>query len=99
MPFPSDYGRAFRLRKLEADGGEVYDVLLDADGPTCGCPGHSYRGACKHLDALLALQAQGKLDAIPAPPRPAAAPAPEPAPAPQAAPADASQGVPPWDDL
>jgi hypothetical protein len=50
-------------------------VSLDANGPTCNCPGHRYRGACKHLDALLALQAQGKLDAIPAPPMPAVRPA------------------------
>jgi hypothetical protein len=98
-PLPSDHGRAFRLRKLEADGGEAHVVDLAADGPTCSCPGHSYRGACKHLDALLALQAQGKLDAIPAPPRPAAGPASGAAPAPQATPGGAGQAPPPWDDL
>jgi hypothetical protein len=42
-PLPSDYGRAFRLRKMEADGGEVYDVLLDADRPMYSCPGHTRR--------------------------------------------------------
>jgi hypothetical protein len=65
---PSDFGRAFELRKLEADGGEVYHVNL-ADGPdgpedSCECKGHlrhGHRTVCRHVAGLKALAAAGKL--------------------------------------
>jgi hypothetical protein len=46
----------------------VYDVLLEneQDG-SCTCPGHTYHGYCRHLDALRALLAEGKLPLPPVP--------------------------------
>jgi hypothetical protein len=49
----------FTLAKLGT--GLVYQVRLGAAG-TCTCPGHRYRGRCKHLAALTALAAAGGLD-------------------------------------
>lgn len=65
-PQPSQWGRAFRLEKLPDSGGETYLVLLD-DRPTCSCPGFGRHKHCKHVEAPLALQANGKLDALQAP--------------------------------
>jgi hypothetical protein len=57
-----DFGRAaFRLTKLGTLGAEVYSVLLDEDYSTCDCPGHIYKGHCKHVDCLAALVATGKI--------------------------------------
>jgi len=61
---PSDWGRAFEVRKLAADGGEVYHVNLSDAAETCDCLGHEHHGHCKHVSALLALQSRGKLDAV-----------------------------------
>ena len=74
---PSDYGRAFRAAHLQADGGACYDVNLGADSPSCSCAGNTYRTnqPCKHLTALLALQARGRLDQIAPPPEAPKAPA------------------------
>src|SRR5262245_22689643 len=47
---PSDFGRAFRLAKPGHEGTDSYDVLLDAAGDSCTCPGHTYGGFCKHVD-------------------------------------------------
>jgi hypothetical protein len=58
---PSDYGRAFRLEKPGFEGDEIYDVLLDAEGDSCTCPGHTYGGYCRHVDALRALERVGQL--------------------------------------
>jgi hypothetical protein len=78
---PSDYGTAYELRKLQADGGEVYHVNLDSAGPSCDCPGHLRHGHCKHRDALEKLHALGKLDQVRAAvAKPAPAPATKPAP-------------------
>jgi hypothetical protein len=60
----SDWGRAFEVRKLAADGGEIYHVNLTSDGTTCDCKGHERWGHCKHAEALVALQARGKLDDV-----------------------------------
>ncbi|HZY87572.1 MAG TPA: hypothetical protein VFE78_22225 [Gemmataceae bacterium] len=77
VAIPSDLGRAFRLRKLEADGGEVYHVNLTSDRPACDCKGHLAHGHCKHVESLTALQAAGKLDAVKVPEaKPAPAPKP-----------------------
>jgi hypothetical protein len=65
---PSDWGRAFEVRKLQADGGEVYHVNLTSDGPTCDCKGHLQHGHCKHAESLVALDGRGKLPTPPAAP-------------------------------
>ncbi len=75
-PLPSDFGTAYRLGKADNGDGhsEEYDVLLHGRETSCTCPGHTYRANCKHVDALNALIAAGKLPA----------PAPKQQPAPQA---------------
>jgi hypothetical protein len=75
-PLPCDFGRAaFRLEKFFCDRvpGEPdeYHVNLDGTRSTCECKGYLKHGwhrtaegeltACKHLDALLALVADGRL--------------------------------------
>ncbi len=53
--FDSPLGRAYHLSKLGPRGGTEYDVLLAADGHQCGCRAHSFRGTCRHVEALTAL--------------------------------------------
>jgi hypothetical protein len=61
---PSDFGTAYRLGKADVAGSsEEYDVLLHGRETSCTCPGHCYRNKCKHVDALLAMVAAGKLAA------------------------------------
>lgn len=65
-PVPSDWGLAYRLRKHGATGEGpatgVYDVLFEHDGEAhCDCPGHTRWGACKHVNALRTLAAEGLL--------------------------------------
>jgi hypothetical protein len=59
----SDFGTAFELAKWDDAGGvaERYNVLLHGAESTCDCKGFTYRGRCKHLESLTALQAAGKL--------------------------------------
>jgi hypothetical protein len=58
---PSDFGTAFRLVKLLGEH-TGYDVLLSPDGRhTCECMGALRWGHCKHVSALTALRAHGKL--------------------------------------
>ena len=59
-PLASDFGRAFRFEK-PAPETDVYDVLLEPNGDSCTCKGHTYGGYCKHVDACRALTAAGKL--------------------------------------
>ncbi|HEY7328760.1 MAG TPA: hypothetical protein VH592_14050 [Gemmataceae bacterium] len=60
----SDFGSAYRLGKAGVGGcSQDYDVLLCGRETSCTCPGHSYRSKCKHVDAVLALIAAGKLPA------------------------------------
>jgi hypothetical protein len=88
---PSGYGRSFRLEKVVDGERPAYVVHLDADHPSCSCPGGSFHGRCKHLDTMLELQGKGALDKVPAP----AAPAPPvKAPVPSSSPAATG-----WDDL
>jgi hypothetical protein len=58
-------GRAFRLRPFSTDtlatGENEYVVLLDGPDTSCTCPGHAYTGGCKHVSALLAFAAEGRL--------------------------------------
>ena len=59
---PSDFGEAFRLEKFPPQGGEVYHVLLNADGTrSCECKGFLRWGRCKHADGLAALKRAGRL--------------------------------------
>lgn len=64
-PLPSDFGTAYRLGKADNGDGhmEEYDVLLNGRETSCTCPGRTYRHTCKHVEALLALTAAGKLAA------------------------------------
>src|SRR3954469_22968900 len=48
-PLASDWGLAYRLEKPGTEGDDVYDVLLEEDGASCTCPGHTYGGFCKHV--------------------------------------------------
>ncbi len=61
----SDFGLAFRLNAACGDklaaGAESHEVLLDGPRTSCTCPGHTYTGGCKHVEALAALVAQGRL--------------------------------------
>src|SRR5262245_336841 len=57
----TDWAEGWRLEKPGYEGDESYDVLLDAGGDSCTCPGHTYHGYCKHVDALRALRAAGRL--------------------------------------
>ena len=59
-PLASDFGRAFRFEK-PAPETDVYDVLLETNGDSCTCKGHTYHFFCKHVDAYRALTAAGKL--------------------------------------
>jgi uncharacterized Zn finger protein len=45
------------------DGAEdTYSVLLENEqDSSCTCPGHMFHGYCKHVDALRALLAEGRL--------------------------------------
>ena len=60
-PLPSEFGLYYRLEKPGFEGTDCYDVLLEIEGSSCTCPGHSYGGYCRHVDALRALHAQGRL--------------------------------------
>ncbi len=56
----SDYGRAFRVEKPGTEGTDVYDVMLASASrhdDSCTCPGNTWGGYCRHLDALRALDA------------------------------------------
>jgi hypothetical protein len=79
-PLESGWGLAFRLNATAgfhlAAGAESHEVLLDGRRSSCSCPAGTYRPnvPCRHLAALLALQAEGKLG-TPAPaPKPAVSP-------------------------
>jgi hypothetical protein len=71
----TDFGLGFRLEKAgeEVKDGEedAYSVLLEEDGSSCTCPGHTFLGYCKHVDALRALLGQGRLPLPPVPHGPA----------------------------
>jgi hypothetical protein len=58
-PAPSDFGTAYRVESRVE--GKAYDVLLDGPATSCTCPGFCYTGGCKHVAALLALQAEGRV--------------------------------------
>ena len=96
-------GLGFEVEHLQADGGAVYHARLDGAKSTCDCPGFEHHRRCKHVSALLALQAKGKL---PAPPPagkrvqvPATVRGDAPAPRPVRVPATLTGAPDGWDDL
>lgn len=59
-PMEHDYGEfAFEVEKIEPDGscieGEIYHVHMAGSRSTCTCPGNTYHGHCKHVDAAYAI--------------------------------------------
>jgi hypothetical protein len=56
----ADFGRAFRLQKVGAEG-DPYLVNLDGQQHTCTCPRHSFTGHCKHTESLADLIQAGQL--------------------------------------
>lgn len=60
LEVPVDFGRGFRLEKV--DGSEGYWVHLDdATGDSCDCKGCLKWHHCKHAESLRALIANGKV--------------------------------------
>ena len=53
----SPYGPCYCWEHAEDDARRYFVVVLP-DGSTCTCPGHLYRGQCKHQDATLRLLAE-----------------------------------------
>ena len=66
-PLKSDWGRAWTLSKfrtqVKAGEPDAYDVVIDPEGGnhSCECKGWLHRRHCKHVQALLALHARGKI--------------------------------------
>ena len=68
-PLASDFGIAYRVERhggeaheVKGNASESYDLLLENEqDSSCTCPGHSYHGYCKHVDAVRALLRAGKL--------------------------------------
>lgn len=59
---PTDLaGRAFRCEKHGHEEESSYDVLVDGRNSICECKGFNRWGHCKHVEALTALVAAGKL--------------------------------------
>jgi hypothetical protein len=62
----ADFGVAYHIVKGELEEQEdntlklknaaEYDVLLNGRESSCTCPGHTYRGHCKHVDGLTTLR-------------------------------------------
>jgi hypothetical protein len=71
-PMQSDFGLAYKVEKPGFEGSDEYDVLLEIEGDSCTCKGHTYCGYCKHVDALRALHTQGRLPLPTVPHGPAA---------------------------
>jgi hypothetical protein len=74
---PADFGLGFHVEKfgVEQVEGEPteYDVHIDTERNhhSCTCAGNTYHGHCKHVEAVLALIATGKIVArIPATAKP-----------------------------
>ena len=62
VPTGGDTARAFACRKLcQAGPGESYRVVMSATAGCCACKGWQYGGACRHLSAVQALAASGRV--------------------------------------
>jgi hypothetical protein len=71
-PLASDWGLAYQVERAGEevqDGAEdTYHVLLENEqDASCTCPGHTYGGYCRHVDAIRALLTAGKLPLPPVP--------------------------------
>lgn len=67
-------GRGFQLSKAQADGGDVYHVLIaDEVATSCDCCGWLAHSRCKHVDALQAVLDSGELPPLDPEPEPPAA--------------------------
>jgi hypothetical protein len=60
-PLPSEWGKAVRLEKFPADGGETYDVVLDGEQSSCECNGFLRWSHCKRVVACAELAGRGEL--------------------------------------
>ena len=61
-PLAADFGRGFRLEKVDPIGdGTGYAVNIDGDRRSCDCKGFCRWSHCKHADGLAALVAAGRL--------------------------------------
>lgn len=62
-PIPADFGMGYQVEKLDDSFNTVeqYDINLMGQESSCTCPGHSFHGHCKHVDALTTLQARNAL--------------------------------------
>ena len=49
------------LHKFAADEPTRYLVTLAGECGRCSCPGHHYRGTCKHKDSVMRLIETGRL--------------------------------------
>ena len=60
---PSAWGEAYALTacRYYPEGDKTYHVCLDPQGHSCECLGFLRHDRCKHVEALLALKAAGKL--------------------------------------
>jgi hypothetical protein len=57
----SDFGKGYRLEKINDPADTIYHVNLSVEGSRCDCPGYSWRGHCKHADGMRALLDAGQL--------------------------------------
>ena len=60
---PADFGIAWEVYKAREQ--KTYHVHAEGADFTCDCPGGTYRGKCKHQDAVRKLISLGKLQAPP----------------------------------
>jgi hypothetical protein len=54
-------GKAFLIKEATEPLSDVYACIATGDAVTCDCLGHQQHGTCKHVDALAALVAAGKI--------------------------------------
>jgi hypothetical protein len=61
---PADFGKGFSITKVVGEVGPSSDakhqVCIGNDGvDSCSCPGHVYRGHCRHIAAIKVLIQRG----------------------------------------
>jgi hypothetical protein len=61
-PIPADFGRGFKVERIDIDATEgKYAVNIDGEKRSCECKGFGRHGHCKHADGIAALIAAGQL--------------------------------------
>lgn len=66
-PIPADFGVAFLVEKQDEQGTAATYRVNTGDRnhwPECDCAGHAYRGHCRHVTGIRALQQAGKLPGL-----------------------------------